>query len=100
MPVDGLAFTAEGVTYNGEPFAHLSDGEQTKISFYIGVASCSNSKLRVMICRKAALLDKKAMAILQELAIKEDVQIFAERVDAEPASIIIEDGAVVDNGQK
>lgn len=94
MPVQGLSFDDTGVSYNGIPFSQISQAEQLRVSLAIGLAL--NPKLRVILIRDGSLLDKDNLAIIKEMAEKNDAQIWLERVsdDGEGTGIIIEDGQV------
>lgn len=93
FPVEGLSFDDSGVLFNGVPFEQASGAEQLRVS--VAMAAALNPKLKVMIVRDGSLLDDNSMALLAELAATYGLQVFVERVGGDdPASIIIEDGAV------
>lgn len=92
-PVEGLGFTADGVTVNDLPFEQCSSAEQLKISTAIGLAQ--NPRLKVMFIRDGSLLDSESLEFVRQLAEEHGAQIWVERVsDGEECSIVIEDGAV------
>jgi DNA repair exonuclease SbcCD ATPase subunit len=93
LPVKGLSFTADGVTFRGTPFDQASQAEQIQVAVALGVVQ--SPEIRVQVVRNGSLLDKKSMAMLGRMAEKYDAQVFVERVgDADPDAIIIEDGMV------
>jgi DNA repair exonuclease SbcCD ATPase subunit len=95
LPVKGLSFTGDGVTFRGTPFDQASQAEQIKVAVALGVVQ--SPEIRVQVVRNGSLLDAKSMAMLGRMAEKYDAQVFVERVgDADPDAIIIEDGMVRD----
>lgn len=94
FPIAGLSFTDDGVTYKGIPFAQCSAAEQLKVSMAIAMAK--NPKLRVIRITDGSLLDEDNMKVLQEMADKNDFQIWVEKVDSSgTVGIVISDGEVV-----
>lgn len=94
MPVEGLSFDAEGITYNGVPFAQASSAEQLRVS--TAMAMALNPDLRVIRITDGSLLDSHSMAMLQELAAENDYQVWIEVVDEgeDAPGVVIEDGRV------
>lgn len=93
MPVDGLAFDDEGVTFNGVPLKQASSAEQLRVS--VAIAMKLNPELRVIQVRDGSLLDSESMQLLEELAEGQDYQVWIERVDETAAvGVVIEDGRV------
>lgn len=94
MPVEGLSFDAEGITYHGVPFAQASSAEQLRVS--TAMAMALNPDLRVIRITDGSLLDSTSMAMLQELAAEHDYQVWIEVVDerADAPGVVIEDGRV------
>lgn len=92
-PVDGLGFSATGVTFNGLPFSQCSSAEQLKISTAIGLSQ--NPEIRLMMIRDGSLLDDDSMRTMNQLAKEHDAQILIERVGTgQQDEIVIEDGTV------
>lgn len=93
-PIPGLSFDTEGnVLFNGIPFSQSSSADQTKVSIAIGLAL--NPKLRVLLIRDGSLLDEESLAMVADIAAKNDAQVWVERVSTGgEVSVIIEDGAV------
>lgn len=95
LPVEGLAFTPEGVTYRGVPFEQCSSAERLRVSTAMGMAA--NPSLRVMLIRDGSLLDEQHLAIIADMARENDYQIWIERVgNGDECGVIIEDGQVVE----
>jgi len=97
LPVDGLAFTEDGVTLDGVPFAQASQAEQLRASVAMGIAA--NPELKLLLIRDGSLLDDAHLKLVAELAEAHGMQILIERVGTDdPAAVIIEDGSIVDGG--
>jgi DNA repair exonuclease SbcCD ATPase subunit len=93
LPVDGLAFSDDGLLLDGLPFEQASQEQQIRASAAIGLAQ--NPELKVMLIRDGSLLDEKHLAMLGEWADENGAQLFIERVGhGEECSVIIEDGEV------
>jgi phage shock protein A len=94
MPVPGLGFDATGVTYNGIPFAQASAAERLRVS--VAIAMALNPTVRVIRITDGSLLDRDNMRVIEEMAVERGYQVWVERVeDAGEATVVIEDGAVV-----
>ncbi len=95
MPIEGLSFSASGVTYHDVPFEQASSAEQLRVSVAMGLSL--NPKLRIMLIRDGSLLDSRGLEMLAEMAETNDAQIWIERVsDGEPVGIVIEDGRIAE----
>lgn len=93
MPVPGLGFGADHVTYNGIPFDQASSAERLKVSAAIAMAG--NPKLRVIRIQDGSLLDDGSMAVLADMAKEKDFQVWVEAVDSTgTVGIYMEDGEV------
>lgn len=96
FPVPGLGFDDTGPTLNGIPLEQCSQAERLRLSVAIGAAL--NPRIKVMLVREGAFLDKDSLRLLAELAEEVGAQVWVERVgDGDEAAIIIEDGAVRDD---
>lgn len=94
LPVAGLSFTEDGVTYQGLPFSQASQAQRIKIA--CALAFADGKPLRVIFVRDASLLDRESLAMMETIAAHYGAQIFMEIVDSkDPAAIRIEDGLVV-----
>ena len=95
FPVEGLGFDQDAiVTFNGLPFDQASAAEQLRVSVAIGIAL--NPKLRVLLIRDGSLLDEESLRLLGETASEHDAQLWIERVEDGGATVIIEDGSVLE----
>ncbi len=94
MPIKGLSFGDNCVTFNGIPLEQASDAEQLKIS--TSIAAAMNPKLKLIRIRDGSLLDLDSMAWLKGFAEEKDCQVFIETVGAGsgPAAIVMRDGEV------
>jgi energy-coupling factor transporter ATP-binding protein EcfA2 len=93
FPVKGLGFGSEEVIYEGLPFNQVSNADQIRASVAIGIAF--NPKMRVMRVKDGSLLDDKSMAILSEMSVTENFQLFIEVVDTSgKVGVYLEDGEV------
>lgn len=93
-PIDGLAVTANGVTYNGMPLDQCSTAEQLRIS--MAMAMATKPGLQVVHIREGSLLDSESLEIVHSLAQEKGFQVWIERVDESgKVGIVIEDGEVV-----
>lgn len=92
MPVEGLGFDTDGVTFNNIPFSQASSSEQLRVS--LAMAMSLNPTLRVIRIQDGSLLDDDSMAAITEMARERDYQIWVERVGTGGVGIVIEDGEV------
>ena len=93
LPVPGLGFTDDGVTYKELPLEQASQAEQMRVS--VAIAAALNPTLRVMLVRDGSLLDKKSLELLAKLAEEYDSQIWLESVShGAECQVIMEDGMV------
>jgi hypothetical protein len=93
MPVEGLGFAEGEVTFGGFPLNQASGAEQLRVS--LAVAMAGKPEGRVILVKDGSLLDDESMAIVNEMAIANDFQIWIEAVDASgKVGIVMEDGEV------
>lgn len=93
MPVEGLTFDEEIVTYKGIPIEQLGDAEKIRVSTSIAMAA--NPKLKVIRILHGEALDEDSLVILAQMAEQHDYQIWMARVDSTgKVGIIMEDGMV------
>lgn len=93
MPVPGLGFDEEGVTFNGVPLSQASGAERLRVS--TGIAMALNPEVRVIRIADGSLMDADSMAMIAEMARERDFQLWVERVGtADGVGVIIEDGEV------
>lgn len=94
FPVEGLSFAEDGVTYNGVPLCQVASSDSLKVGMAIAMAS--NPTLRVIRIKDGPLLDSENMAVIEQMAVDHDYQVWIERVDESGAcGVVIEDGMVV-----
>lgn len=99
FPVEGLSFTADGLTLNGIPLEQASAAEQLRVSVAMGLAL--NPKLKVLLVRDGSLLDKKSLGLIAKMAEAADAQVWLEKVgDDGDVGVLIEDGSVVEGATK
>ena len=99
LPVKGLSMGAAGITFNGHPLSQASFAQQLQLG--IALAMKANPKLKVAIVKEASMLDDDAMDMLKKLAVKEDFQVWIERVGAGGEdAIVIEAGEVKGAAQR
>jgi DNA repair exonuclease SbcCD ATPase subunit len=99
MPIDGLSFDSEGISFNKTLFQQCSSAEQLKVS--LSIAMAMNPKLRVIRIMDGSLLDSSNMAIIEEMAKDNDFQVWMELVrDDGQMGIYIEDGEVAYDNYK
>ena len=93
FPIEGLDFGNGGVLYQGLPFEQASSAQKLQVS--LAIAMALNPDLRVIRIDDGSLLDKKHMAIIEEMAKENDFQIWMECVDESgKVGVYIEDGEV------
>jgi DNA repair exonuclease SbcCD ATPase subunit len=93
LPIEGLGFGDDGITYNGVPFEQASTAEQLRVSAAIAMAL--SPKLRVLVIREGSLLDEHSLRMLGEMAEAQDFVCLVESVSTSgDVGIYIEDGQV------
>jgi DNA repair ATPase RecN len=99
LPIPGLGFGEDGLTYNGRRLDQASTAEQMRVSAAIAMAL--SPKLRVLIVREGSLLDSSSLALLAEMAAEKGFVVLCETVDESgTVGVYIEDGNVAAvNGQ-
>jgi DNA repair ATPase RecN len=92
FPIEGLGFSDGDVTFNGIPFAQLSESEQWEVSTAIGFAL--NPK-GILFMSASGGLDAKARDRIRARAAAAGVQLFLEVVDDQKdVQVLIEEGKV------
>lgn len=95
LPVSGLSFDTDGVTFNGLPLSEASTSEQIRIG--MSIAMKLHPELKVVIIRQGNDLDEDAQAEVARIAAEEGYQVLMECVGKDgPATVVIEDGEVVE----
>lgn len=96
FPVPGLAFSTDGITFQGVPFDQASAAEQLRVSVAMGFAL--QPKLKIALIRDGSLLDDKSLALVAEIAESNQGQVWIERVGkGQECSVIIEAGQVLED---
>ena len=91
LPVPGLGFTEDGVTFKGLPFEQASGAEQLRVS--VAIAMAANPTLRVLRIKDGSLLDPSSLAIVADMLREHDYQLWIERVDVSgKVGIVMQDG--------
>lgn len=94
MPIAGLSFGDEGVTFKDVPFNQASQAEQIRVAMAIGMAI--NPRLRIICIRDGSLLDSASLALVEQMAEEHDYQVWIEMVDESgTVGIAMRDGRVV-----
>ena len=94
MPVEGLGFSSEGVTFHGVPLVQCCSAERLRVS--CAMAMAANPEIRVIRITDGSLLDEANMAMLESMAQEQDYQVWIEVVsEGDGAGVVIEDGEVV-----
>jgi hypothetical protein len=96
LPLEGLGFDDEGVTYNGVPFKQSSGAEQLRVS--VAMAMALNPTIRVLRVKDGSLLDDENMSVLEGMAKENDFQIWIEVVKTNGVGFILEDGEIIAQG--
>lgn len=93
MPVEGLGFDENGVTFEGIPFKQTNTASQIRVSFAMAMAL--NPKLRVIRIAEGSLLDDDNMQLVADMAAANDFQVWVESVgEGDGTGIVIEDGQI------
>ena len=91
LPVPGLGFTEDGVTFKGFPFDQASGAEQLRVS--VAIAMAANPTLRVLRIKDGSLLDPSSLEIVADMLREHDYQLWIERVDVSgKVGIVMQDG--------
>lgn len=94
MPIEGLAFSDDGLTYNGIPLEQVNEAEQIRIS--LAVAMAMNPTLKVIRIANGSALGTKMLAEIEKMANLQDYQVWIEKMDETgTVGIVIEEGEVV-----
>jgi energy-coupling factor transporter ATP-binding protein EcfA2 len=94
LPVPGLGFDENGVTFDGFPFDQAASSDRLVTSVAIGMAA--SPQLRVILVRDASLLTAKNRERIKALAKGKRYQVWEEIAteEGEGIGIVIEEGAV------
>ena len=94
MPIDGLGFETNDITYNGIDFESISMAQKIKVS--MSMAMALNPKIKIIRILNGSLLDSEAMKEIELIAKEKNFQIWVEKVADEKTgnAIYIEDGEI------
>lgn len=85
FPVPGMTFADDGsVQFNSLPFTQMSTAEQIRVSTLVAMAQ--NPKLKVILIREGALVNKTNMKVLTDLAAIGGYQLWIEKFQEEASS--------------
>ena len=96
LPVSGLVFDSDGISFNGLPLEQASGAERLELSIGIGLAKMGEFK--ILLVRDASLLDDDSMALVSKMVEDAGGQCWMERIssDGKNCTLFLEDGAVVE----
>ena len=98
MPIDGLGFDENGVTYKGIPLSQCATSEALKVGCYVVISAMkqqAGDQVSVIIIKDGSLLDEDNLKTLEDISAKEGVQFWIEIVDTSgEKGIYIEDGMI------
>ena len=100
FPIPGLSFGSDCVLFNGRPMQDASGAEQIMVGIAILSKIIPPEGIRILRCNNGSLIDSDNMRIIEELAEREQVQIWLELVresqdDCSGNEIFIEDGKTI-----
>lgn len=95
MPIDGLGFTDDFVTWNGVPLSQVSTREQMEVSF--AICASLNPTLRAVIVPHGSLITPSNRPHFEAIAERYGMQPLVELADesGEVPGIVISEGRVV-----
>ena len=80
LPVAGLAFDEDQITYKGLPFVEGQQPSSTLIGVGVNIAMAMNPNLKVIVIKDGSLLDKKMYKYILGLVEKKGYQLLMEQV--------------------
>lgn len=94
LPLDGLELTDDGVMFNGTFFSQMSTAEQIRISTLVAISQ--NPKLKIILIREGALMNRANIAMIADIARENGFQVWMEKFQEDPSDkgLHIVDGAV------
>jgi predicted ATP-dependent endonuclease of OLD family len=90
MPVKGLAFNDEGVTYKGLPLCETNQATSVILGVGARIAMALNPNLRLIVVKRGESLDKDRMNALLKICNDQGYQLLIEKVDSEKEKLEIE----------
>jgi DNA repair exonuclease SbcCD ATPase subunit len=92
LPVEGLSFDSEDVSFHSVPFDQIATSDKLRIG--VAIWTALNPKLRVMLSDDGDDLDDERLALLTEICRKHDLWAWITRWAGGPDAVVIEDGEV------
>lgn len=93
MPIKGLGFDANGITFEGQSFEDASEAQRLRVSMAIAIAM--NPTIRIVRIKDASLMDEECVALVAEMAEAAKCQVWLEMVRTDgQVCIVIEDGRI------
>lgn len=93
LPLDGLDFTDNGVTFNGHPFEDCSTSERMDVS--LALAMAASPDMRFIVIRDGSMFDPKAIERIDAKGREMGYQLLTELVGADgKRGIQVEDGKI------
>ncbi|KZL17641.1 hypothetical protein PsAD2_02977 [Pseudovibrio axinellae] len=94
LPVPGIGFDENGLTFKGLPLSQASKAEQIRVC--CAIVAALNPELRICRISDGSLLDQMSFDLLEGFAKKYDMQVFIETVESSrQGAIVIEAGEIV-----
>lgn len=98
LPISGLGFGPDGVTYNDIPICQSSHAEKIRVSMAMGMAI--NPQLRVMFIKDGEKFDSDTWKMVEAMALDNDYQLWIEMVEESgKIGVYIEDGMVKEHAE-
>jgi hypothetical protein len=99
FPIVGLSFGSDCVLFNKRPLEDASSAEQIMVGIAILSKIIPADGIRILRCNNGSLIDNENMRKIEELAEREQVQIWIEMImnsvsDGDGSEIFIQDGQV------
>jgi hypothetical protein len=99
LPVPGLDYDEDEVTFNGKPFNQASGEQQLRASVGIGFALQPDDGIKTLLIHHGEAIHENRLALLQQLAEEHGGQLIMARVGTCPGAIVIEDGRVAGHAE-
>ena len=100
MPIKGVSFDKNGITYNGIPLGQCSTAEQLKvcIAFCVGTHPQTEHNIKVMLLHHGNNLDSKNLEYVKGFCAENGYQTWIEMVADKPSGtgVFIEGGEIKD----
>lgn len=99
FPIPDLSFDDKGIRYKGTPFEQASSAQRLRTSVAMGIAL--NPKIRVMVIRDGAYLDKGNLEVIKDMATENNMQIWIEVVgDRDECTVVMDEGELIVKPEK